>query len=118
MQAGAQELVHSERLGGVAVLGERAHQEPVAALAVGGDLDERPARAEGGVELGPAEADARFRDTFVGAETDLLESGAALRDPGRVLVVEEAAQRGVQSDPRRRPGVDPGAWRRTFDSAR
>lgn len=69
----AQRLVDVEGLGSVPFGGERLHQQPVAALAVGRELDERPTRSLRGVELGTAEPETTRGDALVRTQPHVIE---------------------------------------------
>ena len=78
-------VVDEQRLSRVAARGERLHQEPMPALAVGGTIDQASRGALGRVELTAADLDARTADELERADENLLEPPPLLVDPGRVL---------------------------------
>ena len=98
-------LVHVERLGDVPLRLECLHEQPIAALAIGCELHERPIRALRRIELGPAEAQPARGDALVGPATARPRARGRSRRSTRPR--NRAGRSGWSREARPSPGHDP-----------
>ena len=88
-QQRAQPLVHAQRLDEVALRLAHAHQQQVAALAVGRELHQLLRGALGGRQLGAADRQARVAAQLARLQPELLEPAPRILEPGRLVAGQQ-----------------------------
>ena len=107
MQPTTKRVVDTKGFGAVALPLEREHQQPVAGLAIGGDLHERPGRPFGRMELTATDLKACLRRQLETPLVRVAQMTTVLVEPRRLLAVQQLARGDVLDDPRWSPGGCP-----------
>ena len=81
--------MHAQRLDEVALRLAHAHQQQVAALAVGRELHQLLGRALGGRQLGAAQRQAGVAAQLARLQPELLEPAARILEPGRLVAGQQ-----------------------------
>ncbi len=110
-QSHSELLIDSERLRRIALRGESAHEESVAAFPVRSDTHQVSSRANRRIELERAKPETRLSNALQRPQLDILESATLFVDPGRVFPGKKPAPHDVEGNASGPPYLVPRAPR-------